>query len=779
MNEQFMLSDLARTAEALLMFSLVLLTPGYVVAWLLDLMAFRQRTLLTRLATAVPLSIGVCPIISYLLWRFVPPAVWMFYAVCAMAFPALLFHERRELLSRAAMRSLFQRDFVYLAIVAAWVVLGSLMLVDLQIGNRLYFPTVTYDYSLRSTLTASIAHAGVPAQNPFFFPGRTFAMHYHYFWFILCSATQRIAVYTISSRQAVIAGTIWCGTGLLALVALYLRFFQSKGQAGVRRRTLFTIALIGVTGLDIIPVIFIEYASRGYFADLEWWNEQVSAWVTTVFWTPHHLAGLIACLMGYLLVWGAVSRPGARNRMTGAVTAGLMFASAVGLSIYVTLVFAAFLLIRMVMEFLRGHRVEVGLITLAGLTATVLSVPFLIELLSPGSAASGIGTNFPFLLQVRSFPFFDRAMSLTGNDWKINLANLVALPINYFLELGFFLIVGVIQCKRVWRNRLSLTEDQLCSLTMAATSIVICTFVNSRLVNNNDLGWRGFLPAQLILLIWGGEFLAENLLTIGRKQRALIAATLVLGGVGSFYELIKIRFYPLLSDTTRTPLYSWLSPDRKLGARTFALREIYDQLRQRTPPGAIFQHNPHTEPEDFFHGYYADRQVAAEGMTCSVIHGGDAALCQSRIGAIDDLFENPKAFDAARIDEVCDQLSINVLIVKDTDKVWQDRRSWVWKRTPVLQNDYARAFFCSTARLRRRPSVGQPSDFSLSRGTGHRFSWPGNMGRRPTSGDEKQRSLRRTGDRFLSPVVPRACRFFNGVKPAKPALLPASPGKAG
>ena len=37
------------------------------------------------------------------------------------------------------------------------------------------------------------------------------------------------------------------------------------------------------------------------------------------------------------------------------------------------------------------------------------------------------------------------------------------------------------------------------------------------------------------------------------------------------------------------------------------------------------------------------------------------------------------------------------------------------------------------------------------------------MGRRPTSGDEKQLSLRRTGDRFLSPVRRRACRFFNGV----------------
>jgi hypothetical protein len=67
-----MLADMARMSEAFLVFALMLLVPGYVAGWSLNLLAFRRKTLLTRMTIAVPVSIGICPIISYLLWRFIP-----------------------------------------------------------------------------------------------------------------------------------------------------------------------------------------------------------------------------------------------------------------------------------------------------------------------------------------------------------------------------------------------------------------------------------------------------------------------------------------------------------------------------------------------------------------------------------------------------------------------------------------------------------------------------------------------------------------------------------
>ena len=707
MENQFTLSDLAGVAEAILAFSFVVLAPGYVIAWVFRLMAFRQRRLLTRLALAVPISIGICPILTYLLGRFVPPAVWVFYAACAVAFPALLCRERRQLLSNPP----FPRERLLWAILAGWIVLGTLSLVDMQIGDHLYFPTVAFDYSLRSTVTASVAHSGIPVHNPFFFPGRPSVMRYHYFWFILCGVAQRITASTVTSRQALIGGTIWCGIGLMALVALYLRFFQSRGSHSIDTRTLFTIALLGVTGLDILPVLALEWSSHSYYGDMEWWNDQVSAWVTTALWTPNHLSGLIACLMGFLLIWDA-GQPGARHRKSAAAAAGLMFASAVGLTVDVTAVFAVFLFIWTFAEFLKKHRHAVILLCLAGCVAAAASLPFLAELLSRESGgAKGLS---PLHLAVRSFYYIDQHLNLAPYHWKTNIVHLIVLPINYLLELGFFLIVGVIQLHRMWRNRREVTQDQLCGLTMALTSIIICSFVSSAVNSSgNDLGWRGFLPAQFILLLWGGEMMADGLLSrfvspdhraqsriSGAGFRMLVAATLLLGAAGSLYEIFKVRFYPLLSDTTSTRLYAWLSLDREVGARSSALRQLYDELRRQTPDNAVFQHNPRVSPNDIFHGLYADRQVAAEVAGCGLFAGSESKLCWSIVAPIAGLFEKPDSVDAGRIDEVCARYSIDILVVKDTDRAWKDPLSWVWKRAPLVANDYGRAFACgpSTAR---------------------------------------------------------------------------------
>jgi hypothetical protein len=717
MNQSFMLEDLSRTSEALVLFALVLFVPGYVLGWLVNAFSVRKRGLLARATAAVPLSIGICPIITYMLWRFSFAAVEVFYGACALAFIALVFLDRELWFSRGAFSSAIKERSVFLAITAGWVVVAIFVLVDLQIGNRLYFPTVTFDYSLRATLTSAITRTGVPPSNPFFFPGRPFPMRYHYFWFIICSIVQKISGQHLSAKDAVIAGTIWSGIGLLAAVPLYMRFFQSRGPERIEKRTLLGVALLAVTGLDIVPVAAIELASRGFFGNLEWWNEQVSAWIVTVVWVPHHLAGLIACLTGFLLIWDANRLPHWRDRTIIAATSGLIFASAMGLSIYVTLVFAPFLAIWAVIAFLRRQRGYAALICFSGLIALVFVIPYVIELFAPQpgvSSATGPSGGIPLRFGVRAFPIIDNILHLEDSGWKASLANLIALPVNYFLELGFFLIVGVIQVKRMWRNRDHLADDQLAGVTMGAVSVIICTFVRSSVIANNDLGWRGFLPAQFILLIWGAELLSEGLLSspvgsaagarsgaANHDRRALILATLILGTAGSCYEVFKIRFYPLQSDVTSTPLYQWLSPDRNLGVRTFALRGVYEDLKRQIPAGAIYQHNPNTAPEDLFHGIYADHQVSAETMACGVVFGGDASMCANRIGIIRDLFEKPKAFEASGIDRVCRQLSIDVLIVKDTDPVWRENESWIWKRKPLLSNGYARAFDCGAARLAR------------------------------------------------------------------------------
>jgi hypothetical protein len=235
---------------------------------------------------------------------------------------------------------------------------------------------------------------------------------------------------------------------------------------------------------------------------------------------------------------------------------------------------------------------------------------------------------------------------------------------------------------------------------MLAASIIICSFFRSNAIANNDLGWRGIIAAQFVLLIWAAELWDDGLFPPGKKKWLSAAGVLVvLGAVPAFYDVTMLRIYPLLSDDLAIPRYHWLAPDHNLGERTFALRHTYEALGRMLPKSAIVQQNPETTPGDLFYGLYADRQTAAESKSCGAVFGGPAAVCPAMLAAIDPLFSASAHLQVAQVEESCRKLSIDALVVKDTDRVWGDKDAWVWKAQPVLANSYARAFLCKPLTL--------------------------------------------------------------------------------
>jgi hypothetical protein len=676
-TENFFLSDLIATSAAFCLFALFLFVPGYVFGWLLDIFGFRRRSLRARLAMSTPLSIGICPILTYLLWRWSLPAVWTMYAGCWIAFLALLVHDRCLWLSRPRISKTVG---ILLAIVAGWVVVGMLCLVDMQIGDRLYFPSIAYDYMLRTAVTASITHTGVPPYNPYFFPGHPALLRYHYFWYLPCSLVDQLGGTLVSPRHAMLASALWSGLGLMSLVTLYLRFFQPKASLNLDRRILLGIAMLGITGLDILPVAVIALLGHRFAATIDGWNDQVTSWITSILWVPHHVAGLIACLTGFLII--RYTSPTARIR-AGAI-AGLMFATAAGLSVYVVFVFAVFLMMWLAITLIKQDRRQPVAICVSGLVALAAAGTYLVELRS-GLAGQRSGGG-PFIQPtIRQFTPVDIIIETfwPREGWLVTVANLLLLPLNYYLELGFFFVVGVMQWKKMRRGKDFFDQKELCGFVLAATSVLICTFLRSGVISNNDLGWRGFLPAQFILLLWAVELWDDGLLWVPR--RGLITALLILGVAGTVYEACMLRFY-----------YAGVVDFD--GRRTYALRQAYERLKNRLPQDAIVQHNPNAIPGDPFYGLYADRQAAAETSQCGVVFGGDPALCAGIVGPINDLFDKPRAVDAGRVDGVCKDLSIDALVVKDTDKVWADKNSWVWNKQPDLANDYARVFLCGKSK---------------------------------------------------------------------------------
>jgi hypothetical protein len=225
---------------------------------------------------------------------------------------------------------------------------------------------------------------------------------------------------------------------------------------------------------------------------------------------------------------------------------------------------------------------------------------------------------------------------------------------------------------------------------MLATSVLICTFVKSNALLNNDLGWRGFLPAQFILLLW-----AANLLSERASRTAFTVLLIVLGVAGVAYDLAILRFYPVLADFGKVPRIGWLGADRQVGLRTLANREAYEWIRARTPETAVIQPNPAPVYQDTFFGAYGDRQTIAVGFLCGSSFGGDPQECESTMATLAPLFAGggPQLLASA-----CSNLPMDYVIAEDTDKAWHDPSSWVWAGTPVFSNNFTRVFACKPPR---------------------------------------------------------------------------------
>ncbi len=686
---QYALSDWIGVSIAFELFSLLTMLPGYALGWLLGVFQFRQRTLPFRLALSVPLAISIVPLLSFLLGLWLSLDVcWIFYGVLCVLALLLLSREKK-------MRAQLRPNGVgpVLCLMFVWIAIAGLMLTDIQFGKRVYFPIIGFDYAVRSAFTASISTWGLPAQTPFFFSGHAIPLRYHYYWLILCGMVERLGSPAVSARQALIAGTLWCGLGLICLVALYLRLFSSGGATRLTRRTTVAISLMGVTGLDILPALLMLFLHRvgivnGISPSVEWWNEQVDGWLYTMLWEPHYVASLIACMTGFLLLW-STSETGMRKPISGLV-AGLAFATAVGSGIYVALVFAVFLAVWVMITLAKRWFHETANLAIAGAVAIAASSPYLRSLRSPepGTALAQ--------LTIRKFDLAQILLLLIGRDrpWQQILANIVFLPLNYALELGFFAAVGLIVWLHFRRPKRRATRSELAGFSMAATSVIICTFFRSSVISNNDLGWRGFLIAQFVLLIWAADLLSMPS-AIARSDKRMLIVLLVLGAAGVAYDLAIVRFYPVLSDAQWVPKLFWLAQDEKLGSRTYAHREAYAWLQMHTSPQTVIQQNPDVAYQDTFYGLYADRRTAAEDLTCGAAFAEATRGCAPIVERLKELYSIP---GQTSLENICQSLPVDMMIAKDTDRAWRDKDSWVWSHEPAFANDFVRLYACSKVR---------------------------------------------------------------------------------
>ncbi len=690
----FTVADTLGILKACLALLPFMFAPGYVAGWALDLFEFRQRRPVLRLILAVPLTIAICPMLSYLLARFFERGLWVFYIGVFAACALLLVREFRP----ANLRAISKYAWIALGLMLLWVTVAVASVVDLQIGDKLYPPIVAYDHAVRTAMTSALARH-IPPSNPFFANAGA-PLRYHYLWLLFCSLPMK--VFRLSPRYVVYSGVVWCGLGLMCVVALGLKFL-TEVKSNIERKTLLAVGLLGVTGLDLLPTLYIWFAGHVWLDDMELWNEaQITSWAGSLLWVPHHVAALIACFMAFLLLRHQADTD--RWSTAPVIVAGMAFASAAGMSVYVTFTFAVAALLWLLALITRKGWLEAVMFVSAGAVAVLWALPFLVSLRGPAGGAAFVEFALrPFSLAVH----LSRKIGINPQTpFALTLANLAFLPINYALELGFFLAVGLLRLRQLVRGRVEATANELVAWTLVLASFLIGTFLRSSTTGTNDLGWRCFLPAQLILLLWSATLVDDWWFQGSRASsqivprlwvRGALAVLLALGILGTGYQVFVLRMFPIFLDRPGTSGVGWIDMDHQFGKRAFALRSAYEVLNAQLPASAILQSNPATVRSVLHMLYSGHDSAAATPMgdpECGTAFGGDPRLCALRQEKLGVLFDSP---DAGNLNAICRELGIDAVVVENSDRVWREPASWIWRQPPAVANEYVRAFLCGRA----------------------------------------------------------------------------------
>jgi hypothetical protein len=699
----YTLADVSGSALACLLFIPILLSPGYVAAWLTGVFAFRTLTAPWRLLISLPLSVAIGPIVIFVAGNVLPSGaewipVYVLYGVCFLIWLALLCGVGGHETLPRWVAGLWRVQRVWRIIPAVWLVVAIASLVNIEFHNRLYLSFSDYDHTTRAAFTDAITRTGVRPLNPFYDLGSMARLRYHYFWFLLCSLVTQmsgalLSSTLVSSQQAIIASVVWCGCSLIALAPLYLRFLHEYSGEALRRCSLAAVGLFTVTGLDLIPLAIYYVVFRDVFPEMEWWNEQVSSWYGSLIWMPHHVGALIACLIGFLVLWDAGTTTSLRRRIAGSSLAGIAFASGTGTSIYVTLVFVIFLCVWFLVTLARRWWNHTAALLMTGVVSILCVRPYLRSLGGPGSA----GGSFAHFEVRQFYPLVVMTHGATFTPLKVAMMRLAVLPLNYFLELGFFGIASIVFLIGL-RKCTPLRPGVIAGITLAAVSVLASTFLRSGTLEGNDLGWRGFLPAQFIMLLWAAELMAqqpgERAEAAGIRFRVwwlrspLWAPLILLGVLGTCYEVVIVRTFFVLNDADIV----WptrYAPDRSFGARALELRRAYDALDHILPRSAHVQSSPEGRYFDFYFGLYSNRQTVMLDRGCGAVFGGDPAPCPAAYAAVSAIFEGVPNWEKVR--DTCRRLSIDALVVTDFDRAWGSR-SWAWQTTPVISGNHVRVY---------------------------------------------------------------------------------------
>lgn len=676
----FTVQDILSAFWGFLIFPCVLIAPGYVTGWFFDLFDFKRRRPLVRLGIGLVLSFAVSPIIFQLTSNLISfgiaiilVAVFTLICIFLVIHNGLIFEPNTG---------------IFLWVGVGWVCFAILSLINIQWGDQLFYSVTSYDQTTRVSVIDAITRTGVPPMNPGYYPGEPVKLTFiYYFWYVICSMVDVLGGKYVDARASLNASSAWIGLGLMAVIALYFRMRNMLRLEVVWKSVQLGVAFLAISGLDVLPAVFLMIRTEKMIGSIDVWNTWIQSWVASALWVPHHLASLLAGMCAILLLHYARGKSQTRQ-FTILAVAGLSFASAFGLSVYVALVFVVFWGIWLGMLFIKREDNSSLILPMisSGVIALIISAPFLVGLFQGGgSGDSGVGLPIVFeirtLLQLESFV----------EDWSPltrSLIMLAVLPINYLFELGFFLISALYWFKIKDKTIRASNHFFSAEIILFFVVLFIASTMRSTLIASNDLGWRAWLPGQFVLLIWGVDVF-ENLFSASNssdpiqcrevvKNRRLMLLFIGMGALTTVVDAVLLR--------TAWPVMTGPEVPRQYYSARFA----YEYLRENVPSTYVVQNNP-LSFVDRPSGLYASHQMIVSDRTAYGVPQNDFEILTEKVSRI---FTSTNVSEWNSIDGLCKTYKIKILIFTDVDPVWESLSTLKIQRQALYENQHYAVFVC-------------------------------------------------------------------------------------
>jgi hypothetical protein len=431
-------------------------------------------------------------------------------------------------------------------------------------GGAVWLADATFDHA-KIAIVDAMARLGLPPVNPVFGEAdASSGLAYYYLWHF--SAAEIALVTSMSGWEADVGLTWFSAFASLSLMMGLAVWLSKRATAAI-----WVVALAAAGSLWV--TLYGTFQAKT-FAPILMPPTGMAGWLFQATWVPQHLMAA-SCVVAAMLL---VTRYALQQDLALVVTIALLVAAGFESSAFVGgIAFAVAGLIAapiLLGEVDARRRLRfVGGLAIAALLVLCLIAPFVRDQLA---AVHARGNAEPIVVSPYSvfggqFPSWLRHVLDVPGYW------LIILPV----ELPATFIAGMIAFAAALRSVMSRSERLATKVfaCLAGAGLVVSWLFVSTLGENNDLGLRAILPADVVLIVVTAAGMAG---LQGETLRAPIMAAALAG-----LALSATDFVQTMRDNIVAP---YGPPDAKIFA---ASPDLWAAVRRHAGPAARVANNPY------------------------------------------------------------------------------------------------------------------------------------------------------------------------------------------